>query len=188
MAFDGCVDMVIMGIDPGLNATGYGFVVATPDRLRMIVAGAIRPPARQPLARRLALLYDELTRLVIAHHPETMVLEALYVHHQYLTTAALMAHARGVACLISAQHKLPLVEYLPTRVKKALTGSGSASKEQVARMVGTWLGVEDPSLSADATDALALAVAHAHINIAKQHLFARPASASHQLVETQVGG
>lgn len=155
--------MVILGIDPGLNATGYGVISAEAGHLQLVDAGTIRPSPRQSLGGRLARLYEALEKIVMTHHPTVAVLEALYTHHDYLTTATLMAHARGVACLAMARHQLEQVDYLPTRLKKSLTGNGAASKEQVARMVTAWLGVEDPSWSSDATDALALAIAHAHI-------------------------
>lgn len=154
----------IMGIDPGLNATGYGVIAVSADGLRFVAAGAIRPSSRRPLAKRICHLYEALAQVIDAHQPTLAVLESLYTHHQYLTTAALMAHARGVACLVSAQRGLDVVEYLPTRVKKALTGNGLASKEQVARAVGMWLGVAGRAWSSDTTDALALAIAHAHIS------------------------
>lgn len=156
--------LIIMGIDPGLNATGYGVIAAQEGRVQFLTAGTIRPPANQPLANRLVFLYEALARVIEAHQPRTVVLEELFTHHRYVTTATMMAHARGVACLLSAQHHVPVVDYPPTRVRKALAGYGSASKEQVARVVGAWLGVEDPSWSTDATDALALAIAHAHIS------------------------
>ena len=156
--------MIVIGIDPGLNATGYGVITAEADRVQVLAAGAVCPSPRATLARRLQALYDGLERVIATHQPTTAVLEALYTHHQYVTTASLMAHARGVACLVAAQHELAVVDYLPTRVKKALTGHGAASKDQVARMVGVWLGVDPREWSADATDALALAIAHAHIH------------------------
>ena len=156
--------MIVLGIDPGLNATGYGVIATEEGRLRMLEAGAICPPSNRPLAQRLRILHDGLARVMDAQHPTTVVLEALYTHHQYVTTASLMAHARGVACLAAAQHGLEVVDYLPTRVKKALTGSGAASKDQVARMVGMWLETDPRGWSADATDALALAIAHVHIH------------------------
>ncbi len=155
--------MIIMGIDPGLHATGYGVITATDGHLALLDAGAIRTSPRQPLAIRLQRLYDALAKVIDAHHPTIAALEAIYTHQLYPTTAAVMAHARGVACLISTQRQLQVVDYLPTRMKKALTGNGHASKEQVARMVEVWLGVADESWSADVTDALALAIAHAHI-------------------------
>ena len=167
------INMVIMGIDPGLNATGYGVIATQPDRLQVVAAGVIRPSARQPLAKRVQHLYEALAHVIDAHQPTLAVLESLYTHHQYLTTAALMAHARGVACLASAQRGVEVVEYLPTRVKKALTGYGSASKEQVSRAVGMWLGVDAGEWSSDTTDALALAIAHAHIRTVPDTLVGR---------------
>ena len=168
--------MIILGIDPGLNATGYGVITATSETLQVMAAGAIRPPARQPLAQRLSELAESLARIIETYQPSLAVLEALFVHHEYLTTAAMMAHARGVACLVCAQHGLEVVEYLPTRIKKALTGYGTASKDQVARVVDTWLGLEQMSWSSDASDALALAIAHAHISQSafEIHGFSKP--------------
>ena len=162
--------MVVLGVDPGLNATGYGMMRVDPHHLTLITAGDIRPPKGKPLTNRLEFIYDELSRLIARYHPATMVLEMIFTHHSYVTTAALMAHARGVACLAAQQHGLTLAEYSPARVKKALTGNGNASKTAVARMVGQWLGCDEPSLSADATDALALAIAHVHMASRRQSL------------------
>jgi crossover junction endodeoxyribonuclease RuvC len=155
--------MIVLGVDPGLNTTGYGIMRVESDALRMVAAGEIRLP-REALSVRLTHLHDAIEKLISRFRPTTMVLEAVFTHRTYVSTAALMAHARGVACLVGQQHGLTIVEYSPARVKKALTGNGNASKTQVARMVGQWLGRDDPSLSADATDALALAIAHAHMN------------------------
>jgi len=130
---------------------------------RMVGARRVASDTRDPLERRLGFIHDALERLVGRHRPGTLVLEKLYTHHAHVTTAALMAHARGVACLVAQEHGLPLAEYPPTEVKKSLTGNGAASKAQVARMVGYWLGGADPTWSLDATDALALAIVHARI-------------------------
>ena len=154
--------MVILGIDPGLAATGYGLIESLPEGLRVVTAGDIRPPRSAPLPERLAFIHDGLARLVAAHHPDTVVLEQLFTHAHHVTTATLMGHARGIACLVAQEHGLPCAEYPPTHVKKSLTGNGHASKEQVARMVGQWLYHEEVLWSADATDALALAIVHAH--------------------------
>ena len=162
--------MVIMGVDPGLNATGYGIIEAERSRLRVITAGDVRPPKQQPLSERLGVIHDELRRLITRFHAETLVLEKIFTHHDHVTTAALMAHARGVACLAAQEHGLPLAEYPSTQVKKSLTGNGAASKAQVARMVGQWLQAADPSWSVDATDALALAIIHAHIMLQGRNL------------------
>ena len=162
--------MVVLGVDPGLNATGYGLMQAEADQLTLITAGDIRPPKREPLTVRLECIHSALSRLISQYRPVTMVLEMVFTHESYVTTAALMAHARGVACLAAQQHGLTLAEYPPARVKKALTGNGNASKAQVARMVGQWLGRDDTSLSSDATDALALAIAHVHMASRRQSL------------------
>jgi crossover junction endodeoxyribonuclease RuvC len=162
--------MLILGVDPGLNATGYGILAVDGARLRVLTAGAICPPKRQPLASRLDYLHGHLSELITRHHPHIMVLEMVFTHHSYVATAALMAHARGVACLAAQEHGLALAEYSPARVKKALTGNGNASKTQVARMVGQWVGGVELSLSSDATDALALAIAHAHMDGQRQRL------------------
>ncbi len=155
--------MVILGIDPGLNVTGYGAIIASGRQLQFLTAGDIRPPHQESLPKRLAFLYDALSALVSQQQPETIVLEMVFTHSRYVSTAAKMAHARGVACLVAQQHGVVLVEHPPARIKKALTGRGAASKDQVARMVAQWIGVHDPNWSFDASDALALAIAHAHM-------------------------
>ena len=151
-----------MGVDPGLNATGYGLLEIGSGRLRLVAAGDIRPPRHEPLEERLGIIRDALSDLIVRHHPDTVVLEKLFTHHAHVTTAALMGHARGAACLAARDHGLPLAEYPPTQVKKSLTGRGHATKDQVARMVGQRLGVPGADWSADASDALALAIVHAH--------------------------
>ena len=154
--------MVILGIDPGLNATGYGIIETASGTLRAVTAGEIRTQRCQPLAERLDRIHQAVSRLIGQYHPAAVAIEAVFTHHTYVSTAALMAHARGVICLAVQEHGVPLAEYPTARVKKSLTGSGAASKEQVARMVEQWLRASDPSWSSDATDALALAIAHAH--------------------------
>ncbi len=155
--------MRIMGIDPGLHRTGYGIIQAQDRRYQLIAAGDVRPPVRETLAHRLDVIHRALTELLTQYQPEAVVVEMLYTHQAHVTTAALMAHARSMACLATEQHGIPLIEYSPNRVKKAITGHGMASKEQVARMVAQWLGQRDASWSFDATDALALAIAHAQM-------------------------
>ena len=162
--------MVILGIDPGLHATGYGVVEVSSTTLRVITAGDIRPSRVQRLEERLACIHGSLEALVDQYHPDTIVLEQIFTHHHHVTTAALMAHARGVACLIAQEHGVSLAEYPATQVKKSLTGTGSASKDQVAHMVGQWLRYSDVSWSADATDALALAIVHAHVMMQRRNL------------------
>ncbi len=159
--------MIILGVDPGLQATGYGAIDTAGPACRLIGAGDIRPPRAGELAARLEVIHRTLTELVARWQPGSMVLEKLYTHYEHVTTAAMMGHARGVACLVAEQHRIRVVEYSPNRVKQAITGHGTASKEQVARMIGQWLGGREAVWSYDATDALALAVAHAQMD--RQH-------------------
>lgn len=174
--------MIILGIDPGLNITGYGVISAIDRQLKLVAAGDIRPTRARSLSERLEELHDGLRRVISLRHPETIVLEMIFSHHDYVGTAARMAHARGVACLAAQQAGVPLVEYPTARVKKALTGRGAAEKEQVAQMVERWIGSRDPSWSLDATDALALAIAHAHLG-GKSLFMGRPHRAGHPLMD-----
>ncbi len=162
--------MVILGVDPGLNATGYGVITVEDGRLRLVTAGDIRPPRGRPLPERLEVLRAGLADVIGRHRPHTMVLETVFTHERYQATAALMAHARGAACLAAQAQGVPVAEHAPARIKKALAGTGNASKGQVARMVEHWLGRVEASLSADATDALALAIAHVHMQTQRDRL------------------
>lgn len=162
--------MIVLGVDPGLNATGVGVIATEGARWSLLYAGDLRPP-KGTLPSRLGFLHDGLTKIIRQTKPVTMVLESVFTDERYLSTAAKMAHARGVACLCAQEQALALAEYPPARIKKAVTGNGNASKAQVARMLVQWLGSLDAKLSLDATDALALAVAHVHM-ASQQRIFA----------------
>ena len=172
----------ILGVDPGLHATGFGVVETQGAQVKILVAGDIRPPARDPLARRLEAIHKELDVLLQRWKPRALVLEKVFTHYKHVTTAAMMAHARGVACLVAEQRGVELIEYPATRIKKCITGRGHASKLQVAGMIERWARRTDPrspagrsgrengvpsnleeSWSFDATDALALAITHAQM-------------------------
>lgn len=155
--------MIVLGVDPGLNTTGVGVIRAEGARWSLLYAGDLRPPKAGTLPERLGFLHDGITEVIRRIKPATMVLESVFTHERYPNTAAKMAHARGVACLCAQEQALALAEYPPARIKKAVTGNGNASKDQVARMMVQWLGPLDARLSSDATDALALAVAHVHM-------------------------
>lgn len=155
--------MIIMGIDPGLGATGYSFIEADGRDIRLVAAGDVRPPRKQPLKDRLRFLHDALAEQMLKHRPQVAVLEKVFTHHAHVTTASLMSHARGVVCLAVQERGIVLEEYLPTRVKRVISGNGHASKDQVARMVGHWIGALDDKWSRDTTDALALAITYVHV-------------------------
>ena len=153
---------MILGVDPGLTATGYGVLEADGSSLRIMTAGELRPRRTEPLPERLGFIRVGLVKLIKRYRPEIVVLEKIFTHHAHVTTAAMMGHARGAACVAAQECGLMLAEYPSTQVKKSLTGNGHASKDQVARMVSHWLNHHDPGWSSDATDALGLAIVHVH--------------------------
>jgi len=150
---------MILGIDPGLNITGYGLIEPAPGGPRLIDAGTIRSSAKHDLPERLASLYDGLVEVLDDFNPELMGLEKLYSHYKHPVTAITMAHARGVLVL-AAQQKGVRIQSLPsTKIKKLVTGNGRASKEQVNGMVKNLLGITGDVKPMDVSDALAAAIA-----------------------------
>lgn len=163
--------MLILGIDPGLNTTGYGIIEANQNILKFIDAGFIKTSSNDKIETRLAKIYCDLTDIAKKHKFDAIVLEKLYAHYKHPLTACLLGHARGVICLVCAQNNIRLFEYPATRTKKAITGKGSASKLQIQHMVLSILGIKDKSrISLDITDALSLAIAHSYI-IRRERVF-----------------
>jgi crossover junction endodeoxyribonuclease RuvC len=155
--------MRILGIDPALRITGYGIIEPVGNNLRLVEAGVITTPMREPLPQRLAKIYCAIINLIEEFRPTEMVLEKLYAHYRHPTTAYLLGQARGVICLISAQKNISFFEYGATRIKKAILGKGLASKYQIQRMVASLFKLEILPKYSDVTDALALAIAHSYI-------------------------
>ena len=155
--------MRILGIDPGLRITGYGAIDCAAENVCLIEAGTIAPDVRAPLERRLGELYAELCAVLEATLPDVMVVEELWTAYKNPTTAVLMGHARGVIVL-AAHAKGVRVRHLGhSHVKRALTGSGAARKEQVKRMVMLQLALTARPEPDDVSDALALALALVNI-------------------------
>ncbi len=153
--------MRVLGIDPGLEATGYGLIEVNGDRkAKLIEAGLIRTKPGRSLAFRLAAVAQELQALLSQLRPDFMAVEDLYSHYKTPKPAILMGHVRGVVLSTAALAKVPVVGYLPTRVKKAVVGQGHAGKDQIARMVQMRLGLDGGRVPADVTDALAVALCH----------------------------
>ena len=153
--------MRILGIDPGLTATGYGLIDASEGKLKMIEAGIIRTAPGQKIQNRVDKVYDVLKNIVAEYDPNVLVLEKLYSHYKHPTTAILMGHIRGVVCLLCGEKKIPLVNYPSTRIKKAITGHGHASKRQIQGMVQNFLSLKEIPEPNDVADALAAALSHA---------------------------
>lgn len=154
--------MRILGIDPGLNITGYGLIEIKNKRLDLIEAGTIKTSSKEDLSQRLNKIHRGLTSLIKEQKPNCMVLEKLYTHYRHPVTASLLGHARGVITLLATQLKLEFFEYPPKRIRKAILGSGNASKSQVQRMMEATFKLKPNTLTADIADALGLAVAHAN--------------------------
>lgn len=153
--------MRILGLDPGSLTTGYGLIAAEPGRLRWCASGLIRPPRGDALAARLHALHQGLAEVLRAQRPDVVALEDSFVG-RHPRTALVLGHARGALIVASLAAGVPVVEYAPRLVKLAVTGAGGARKEQVLHMVGRLLEGVPEGLSHDETDALAIAICHAH--------------------------
>ena len=152
--------MIIIGLDPGLACTGWGVIAAEGNRLSHIANGQIRTDAGAPLPRRLVTLSDRLAEIFAEHRPEAAAVEEVFVNENPQSTLKL-GQARGVVLLSAARSGMDVGEYAARLVKKAVVGTGAADKVQVHAMVQRLLpGVK--IVGADAADALAVAITHAH--------------------------
>ena len=149
----------ILGIDPGLNTTGYGVIDVSTGKVRLLEAGIVKSRTKE-LAQKAKEIYDGVREVIEMFSPEVMAMEQLYTHYDRPTTAILMGHARGCICLAAAQSGIEVVSYGATKVKKLLTGSGRATKDQVQRAIKLELGLEQYPDPPDVADALALALCH----------------------------
>lgn len=160
--------MRFIGIDPGLNITGYGCVhlsssVSTDPEL--LEAGILRLGTAKSVSERLDILYKDLCELLEKLKPDYMVVEKLYSHYAHPATAIKMGHARGVILLAGQQHNCIISEMGATEVKKALTGHGHASKHQIQLAVQAQCNLATPPTPQDVTDAIAIA-----LTAARRHL------------------
>ncbi|MDP8263892.1 MAG: crossover junction endodeoxyribonuclease RuvC [Candidatus Aceula lacicola] len=156
--------MRILGIDPGSRITGYGIIDSNGSKINLLEAGDIKPKATETLSNRICKIYEHLSDITVTYKPDVLVLEKLYTHHQRITTASILGHVRGAICLLSAQKKIVLKESSVKRIRKALTGNGSATKRQTQSMVASLLGIDEKRLTPDASDALALALGYITLN------------------------
>ncbi len=153
--------MRVFGIDPGSQRTGYGCVDSDGRRHRLVLCGAIRAGEARAFPDRLAAIYRELTALIRDCQPECVVIENLF-HAANVRSALKLGHARGVAMLAAVEAGLPVIEYTPAEVKRAIVGYGRAEKPQVQQMIKLLLGLQRPPTPHDAADALAVAICHLH--------------------------
>jgi crossover junction endodeoxyribonuclease RuvC len=152
--------MRIMGVDPGLNCTGYGVVDHSPTGTILVEGGVVRTDAKASLEVRVATLAKGIRAVIADLDPEVMVVEQLYSTYAHPQTAILMGHARGVVLLAAAERGLQVNAYPASLVKRSLVGHGRASKAQVGQMVVHLLNLSEAPRPEDVTDALALCLCH----------------------------
>ena len=155
--------MRILGIDPGLNITGYGVLDCANGRAQLCEAGVVRGRSRGSLTARIEEIHRGVCDVIESLRPEAMAVEELYSHYARPRTAILMGHARGVICLAAAQADIPVIHYSATQIKKITTGSGRASKAQVQLAIQHELGLDAPPEPPDVADALAIALCHYYL-------------------------
>jgi crossover junction endodeoxyribonuclease RuvC len=151
----------IFGIDPGSERTGYGCVETDGSRHRLVACGAITLAAGTSFPNRLLVIHRQLGELMRHWHPDCAAIENLF-HATNVRSALRLGHARGVAMLAAVEAGLPVAEYSPSEIKRAVVGYGRAEKHQVQRMVALVLGLSEAPTPHDAADALAVAICHAH--------------------------
>ena len=153
--------MRIFGVDPGSAHTGYGCIDTSGGRHRILACGALSPPAQSGFPDKLRAIHDGLAALLAEHRPDTVAVEDLF-YARNARSALKLGHVRGVVILAASEAGVSVVEYSPAEVKRAVVGYGRAEKQQVQQMVSLLLGMDAPPSKLDVTDALAVAVCHAH--------------------------
>jgi crossover junction endodeoxyribonuclease RuvC len=159
--------MFVLGIDPGLSTLGYGLIESRGHKVQAVLAGVIRTDSKLAVGSRLAELHRDLSGLLNEHQPDEAAIEQVFVNRN-LQTATSVGRASGVVLLALAQHQVPVCEYTPSAVKRALTGYGNADKRQMKKIVAIRLGLGKAPSPADAADALAIALCHLQAAPAKR--------------------
>ncbi|MGN6626509.1 MAG: crossover junction endodeoxyribonuclease RuvC [Tepidisphaeraceae bacterium] len=150
--------MRILGIDPGLQITGYGVIEFDVRRPKLVDAGVIRLNAKHSMAARLVEIEKELDAIIAEHRPAVIAVEQLYSHYAHPRTAILMGHARGVILLCAQRRGVAIEEFAANRIKKNLTGNGHAGKPQMQRAIQAIWNLPEPPDPPDVADALAVAL------------------------------
>ena len=160
--------MRILGIDPGAAITGFGLIEQdSHDQFFSLQYGVITTSSGLPVEQRLLIIFQEISKIILLHQPETAAVEKLFFQRN-VSSAMAVGQARGVVLLALAQAGIPFQEYTPNEVKQSVTGYGSADKGQIQEMVKMLLRLEKIPKPDDAADALAIALCHANMNKWKQ--------------------
>ena len=155
--------MRILGIDCGSRITGYGVIDTDRAECSLVRCGVIRPNSSEPFALRLKLIHDGIVKVIRESQPQVAAFESLF-YAANVQSALKLGHVRGVSMFAAADANLPVFEYSPLEVKSAVTGYGWAEKIQVQQMVRGLLKLRSAPEPYDASDALAVAICHAHTN------------------------
>ena len=153
----------IIGVDPGLNNTGFGILDYKGSKIKVVAYGLVSPPAKESIPNRLEYLNSHMNDLIDKFNPQSMAIEDSF-YSQNVKSAILLGQARGVLLLSAASKGIPSMVYAPKKVKQSVTGSGSATKKQVKYMVEKILNINKPITSLDITDALAIGLCHINQN------------------------
>ena len=153
--------MKIFGIDPGCERTGYGCIDSSGGRHRLVIYGSLSGPPRATFPDKLMAIHVGLAALLVRHRPDCVAVESIF-YARNVRSALKLGHARGVALLAASEAGVPVVEYAPAEIKRAIVGYGRAEKPQMQQMVKLLLGLAEPPTPHDAADALAVAICHVH--------------------------
>jgi crossover junction endodeoxyribonuclease RuvC len=153
--------LIILGIDPGTAVTGYGVILHSKTSQTALSYGCIRPPAKSAPPDKYRIIFESIESLIETYRPDVLVVETQFVCKN-AQSAIKLGMARGMALLAASRKGLPIYEYAPRKAKLAVAGHGSASKEQVQKMIQLLLKLPHPPHPEDAADALALALCHTH--------------------------
>jgi crossover junction endodeoxyribonuclease RuvC len=159
--------MIVLGVDPGTQTTGYGVVAADDLKPTLVECGAIWPKGDRTLAERLLEIFEGLTGVIDRTRPDVVCVEGVFYGRNVRTTVVL-GHARGAVLLAAAARGISVAEYSPAEVKNTVVGTGAADKEQVAFMVQRHLSLAEPPAPQDAADGVALALCHIFLAAPKQ--------------------
>jgi crossover junction endodeoxyribonuclease RuvC len=151
----------IFGIDPGSERTGYGCIELIASRHHLVICGSLSAPARATFPEKLQHIHRGLGALLATHRPDGVAVETMF-YSRNVRSALKLGEARGIALLAASEAGLPVVEYAPAEIKRAVVGYGRAEKHQVQQMIKLLLGLEAPPSPHDAADALAVAICHMH--------------------------
>ena len=165
----------ILGIDPGLNITGYGVLEVARGGIKICEAGVVRGRSKGSLALRLAEIHEGVAEVIASLAPSVMALEQLYSHYKHPRTSILMGHARGVICLAAAEAGIDVVHYSATQIKKVLTGNGRAPKSQMQLAICREFQLLKTPEPPDVADALSIALCHYYLRVRRTLLRQKPA-------------